>query len=155
MFQVLPALNGRLTGMAFRVPTPNVRETGHAPGCSVFRRARHWQGRSQQPAGQAVRHASHRPSPDPLPGRLPQLPVASAAGACGGTPTPRLVTRTTPLLQRPNNQQTTSHHSCVDSGCEQVSVVDLTCNLETETSYEAIMAELERASKEELKGILG
>lgn len=33
--------------------------------------------------------------------------------------------------------------------------MDLTCNLETETSYEAIMAELERASKEELKGILG
>ncbi len=57
--QVLPALNGRLTGMAFRVPTPNV------------------------------------------------------------------------------------------------SVVDLTVNLETATSYDDIMAELQRASQEELRGILG
>ena len=36
-----------------------------------------------------------------------------------------------------------------------VSVVDLTLNLETAASYEEIMAECERASKEELKGILG
>ncbi|GAB4817880.1 hypothetical protein N2152v2_004926 [Parachlorella kessleri] len=36
-----------------------------------------------------------------------------------------------------------------------VSVVDLTVNLERETSYEEIMAELKRASQEELKGILG
>lgn len=34
-------------------------------------------------------------------------------------------------------------------------VVDLTVNLETATSYEEIMAELKRASEEELKGILG
>jgi hypothetical protein len=36
-----------------------------------------------------------------------------------------------------------------------VSVVDLTVNLETPTSYEEIMAELKRASEEELKDILG
>lgn len=36
-----------------------------------------------------------------------------------------------------------------------VSVVDLTVNLETPTSYDDIMAELQRASQEELRGILG
>ena len=36
-----------------------------------------------------------------------------------------------------------------------VSVVDLTCLLEKSTSYEAVMAELKRASEEELSGILG
>lgn len=36
-----------------------------------------------------------------------------------------------------------------------VSVVDLTCRLETPAKYEEIMAEFERASKDELKGILG
>ncbi|KAL4432376.1 hypothetical protein ABPG77_001675, partial [Micractinium sp. CCAP 211/92] len=36
-----------------------------------------------------------------------------------------------------------------------VSVVDLTVNLETATSYDDIMAELQRASQEELRGILG
>ncbi|KAL4430745.1 hypothetical protein ABPG75_006001 [Micractinium tetrahymenae] len=36
-----------------------------------------------------------------------------------------------------------------------VSVVDLTVNLETATSYEEIMGELERASQQELRGILG
>ena len=36
-----------------------------------------------------------------------------------------------------------------------VSVVDLTVNLETSTSYDEIMAELKRASEQELKGILG
>jgi glyceraldehyde 3-phosphate dehydrogenase len=36
-----------------------------------------------------------------------------------------------------------------------VSVVDLTVNLETSTSYDEIMAELKRASESELKGILG
>lgn len=34
-------------------------------------------------------------------------------------------------------------------------VVDLTVNLEKAASYEEIMAELQRASQEELKGILG
>ena len=36
-----------------------------------------------------------------------------------------------------------------------VSVVDLTVNLETATSYDEIMAELKRASEQELQGILG
>ena len=36
-----------------------------------------------------------------------------------------------------------------------VSVVDLTVNLKTSTSYDAICAELKRASEQELKGILG
>jgi len=36
-----------------------------------------------------------------------------------------------------------------------VSVVDLTVNLETPTSYEEILGELKRASQEEMKGILG
>jgi glyceraldehyde 3-phosphate dehydrogenase len=36
-----------------------------------------------------------------------------------------------------------------------VSVVDLTVNLNTATDYETIMAELKRASEEEFKGILG
>jgi glyceraldehyde 3-phosphate dehydrogenase len=36
-----------------------------------------------------------------------------------------------------------------------VSVVDLTVNLEKEATYEEIMAELKRASEEELKGVLG
>ena len=35
------------------------------------------------------------------------------------------------------------------------SVVDLTCSLNTPTTYEAIMAECERASQNELKGIMG
>lgn len=36
-----------------------------------------------------------------------------------------------------------------------VSVVDLTVNLASEASYTDIMAELKRASENELKGILG
>lgn len=36
-----------------------------------------------------------------------------------------------------------------------VSVVDLTLNLATPTSYEELMAECKRASEQELKGILG
>ena len=36
-----------------------------------------------------------------------------------------------------------------------VSVVDLTCLLDTPASYEEIMAECKRASEQELKGILG
>lgn len=36
-----------------------------------------------------------------------------------------------------------------------VSVVDLTCNLATETTYEAIMAALKEASEGSLKGYLG
>lgn len=35
------------------------------------------------------------------------------------------------------------------------SVIDLTCSLNTPTTYEAIMAECERASQNELKGIMG
>lgn len=69
-----------------------------------------------------------------------------------------LLTASTPRRQDlPAASDSAAHNpNLLALNCLQPSaVVDLTVNLDTATSYDEVMAELKRASQEELSGILG
>jgi hypothetical protein len=131
--KVLPALNGRLTGMAFRVPTPNVS----GEWIKLFQEAS-W---AALPCFLCC--GPHWLPAFPLPGSTGLFVLNCCLWGLG-------------LLPR---LAYFAHYSALISlrACASLhpAVVDLTVNLETATSYEEIMAELKRASEQEMKGILG
>lgn len=88
----------------------------------------------------------------PRPGAV--RPRAATQGCCTALPVqPGIVLTAWPQVLPELNGRLTGMAFRVPT--PNVSVVDLTVNLEKETSYEQIMEELERASREELDGILG
>lgn len=129
--QVLPELNGKLTGMAFRVPTPNV-----SGACleGVLHRLK-----------RAATLSPGRPcAADAAPQRQAtcmQAAISSLSSACDHAP--GIGHPCLPLLT-----QTCLPHS-------RPAVVDLTVNLDKGASYDDVMAELKRASEQEMAGILG
>jgi glyceraldehyde 3-phosphate dehydrogenase len=109
--KVIPELNGKLTGMAFRVPT-SVRGWCCDCWCCCY-----VYGEGAVPFRRLGRGGMRK-------------------GALAKQPRPQ----DQPPSPRPN---------------QDVSVVDLTVVLEKPASYDAIMAELKKASEGEMKGVLG
>ena len=123
-----PVMKGKLTGMAFRVPTVDVTAPGslkHTHGeteiiPNLLRTLQTWRAESSDTLMAAETEATRA--------------CRSKVGQAGRPWVMRVLPpgQVAPLLQ--------------------VSVVDLTCELETATTYDDIKAEVKRASQEEGKG---
>ena len=147
---MLPELNGKLTGMAFRVPTPNVS------GRRWWQAAGRWSGLTLAGLECAGACACRPPCCLPQEGVnsciLP-LPCTDHCAVVDLSASLHKCASIDAIIAAPHTQPLAT--CCAHAYFCLVAVVDLTVNLNKGASYDDIMAELKRASEQELKGILG